>query len=147
MAFDALTYLEAAQERVHVAVDLYNINKSYCEAHYLAGLAVECLLRAYRVRVDPNFDSRHVIQDLVNSAKFYDAIPLGRQIKTAADISEVVLRWRNDHRFRSAKNLRRWLSDQKLYRGIKGDFVKESARKITNAAVSIVSEGVLRWEK
>ena len=146
MPIDKETYLQASQEHVELARRLYE-QHDYGPAHYIAGLAVECLLRAYRKRVDSRFDSRHVLENLARQARFYDVIPLRRQEGTAAALTEVVLRWRNEHRFRSRDAMLKWLKSLRLDRGIRGDVLKESARKITNAALEIVAEGVLRWPR
>ena len=47
MSFNAEVYLTAARERLAEAKDLYN-SRRYGLSHYVGGLAVECLLRAYR---------------------------------------------------------------------------------------------------
>jgi hypothetical protein len=105
------------------------------------------MLRAYRVRFDPQFDSRHDLKDLTRLAKFYDFVPKDRQVRMSALMSEVVQRWTNEHRYRSGNAIRGWLKKQQANWRIKGDILKESARRISNAAVEIVSEGALRWQR
>lgn len=51
-------YKAAAEEHVWVARELYN-GRRFVLGAYIAGLAVECLLRAYRYRRDPEFNARH----------------------------------------------------------------------------------------
>ena len=146
MGINAETHLAVAQEHADLARKLYS-GGDYAPVHYLAGLAVECLLRAYRVRFDPRFDCRHVLADLVKAAKFYDAVSPARQEQTSAALSEVTRLWRNDHRFRSRDSLRKWVKQQLMSDRIKGDVLKEGARRIANAALEVVSEGVRRWPK
>ena len=62
-----------------------------------------------------------------------------------AALNNVVARWSNTYRFVSIDGLRADLRRRKLNRGIKGDFVKESARVAANAATLLVSIGVERW--
>lgn len=139
------SYREAALEHVGVARELHD-RGHFAAAHYWAGLAVECMLRAYRVREDPQFDSRHDLKQLIRDAKFYDFVPHRRQEETAAAVSELVQRWRNDHRFRSAKALRQWLRDRCPDQGVKGDALKYSSSQIVEAAVLVVSIGERRWK-
>jgi hypothetical protein len=137
-------YIEAAREHALLAQQLYN-RRWFGAVHYWAGLAVECLLRGYRVRIDPVFDSRHDLRDLATLGKFFEVIPPTRQKWISACLSEVVRRWTNEHRFRSARAIRSWLKTQDANWKFKGDVLKESARRISNAALEIVMEGVLRW--
>src|ERR1035438_940747 len=102
MAHTAETYREAAGEMASLARDLHS-REQYAVAHYLAGLAVECVLRAYRVRRDPQFDSRHDIIELVKEAKFYDFVPDESQAKVTEAVHTVARRWSNDHRYRPAR--------------------------------------------
>ena len=111
----------------------------------MAGLAVECMLRAYRVRSDPEFDSRHDLRELTRQAGFYDRVPPERHEIMSLHMSEVIQRWSNEHRFRSRKAILKWLEAQRSNWRIKGDLLKESARRISNAALALVAEGELRW--
>ncbi|MCY2954152.1 MAG: hypothetical protein NTU53_19625 [Planctomycetota bacterium] len=145
MDFTADVYLTAAQEHVTAARELYD-SRRYTLAHYVAGLAVECIFRAYRYRIDPVFDERHDLHLLAKSARFYDIFPERHVEKISAALGVVVTQWLNNHRYRSEAALRSFLADRKLYVGIKGDFVKENSRRIVNAALDLVSLGVIRWK-
>jgi hypothetical protein len=105
------------------------------------------MLRAYRKRLDPLFDSRHDLGKLVDSARFYDAVPVGVQPLVASALSEVVLRWRNDHRFRSNQSLLKWVKSKAIDRRARGDLLKETSRRTLEAAWTVVSQGVLRWSR
>lgn len=74
MSFDADVYLAAAKERIAEAAELYD-SRRYVLCHYMSGLAVECLLRAYRFRKDPEFDSRHDLFALYHASGMADQIP------------------------------------------------------------------------
>jgi HEPN domain-containing protein len=58
MKFNPDHYLEASANRIEIARRLHNIGH-YSAAVYFAGVSVECLLRAYIVRENPEFDQRH----------------------------------------------------------------------------------------
>lgn len=64
-----------------------------------------------------------------------------------AALADVIVRWRNNHRFRSLAAVRRFLKGLKLDRGIRGDFVKENARQVSSSAITLVGLGVQRWRK
>ncbi|MBM3957739.1 MAG: HEPN domain-containing protein [Gemmatimonadetes bacterium] len=145
MAIVAGVYRRAAEERAAEAVGLHGEGR-YALAHYVAGLAVECMLRAYRVRVDPQFDSRHDLRELCRAARFYQFLPTEDAPRVSAALAVVADRWRNDHRYRDERELRHWLKDLGRDRHVRGDILKHSSREIVNAAVVVVTAGGVRWE-
>lgn len=93
-------YRGAAEKRVVTARPLHEAGR-YAAAHYVAGLAVECLFRAYRRRIDPEFDARHDLDQLFVVSGFTAQVATqsprsGRAIKET--LAEVVVRWRNSRR-------------------------------------------------
>lgn len=82
----AETYREAAKEHVQLARRLHDDWQEYAAAHFWAGLAVECMLRAYRLRHAQEFDSRHDVRNLVREARFYAALPQELQQEASAAI-------------------------------------------------------------
>ena len=146
MSFNAEDYLCAAKEHVHGARELYSMRR-YVLAHYVAGLAVECLFRAYRRRIDKTFDERHDLRLLEKVCGFSDIVPDGQRKIISAALGDVVARWRNDHRYRSEESLRRFLKEKRLSLKIQGDFVKENSRRIVNAALQLVNLGDTSWKR
>ncbi len=59
----AEAYYKAARERINDA-DFLHTEGRFFLAMYASGLAVECLLRAFRVLRDPTFDARHDLWEL-----------------------------------------------------------------------------------
>jgi hypothetical protein len=140
----ARVYRDAAGEHVGVAVTLYE-DGSYIQCNYLAGLAVECMCRAYRLMEDPEFDARHDLTRLFDLSKLGSLLPDAEQELAFAALSAVVGLWANEHRFLSEAALRRKWKGMKLDRGIKGDFVKELNRRLVIAAQELVSMGAASW--
>lgn len=145
MAFSAWEYMQAARERSNEAHQCYE-RGLYVVAHYLAGLSVECLFRAYRVQKDQRFDARHDLHLLRKRSSFYEFIPIHRVVDVSTALHEVALRWSNDDRYRSKDALRRKLKNAKLDRGIRGDFLKENCGAIVQAALLLVSIGGHKWK-
>ncbi len=141
----AETYREAAKEHALLARRLHDEWHEYAAAHYWAGLAVECMLRAYRLRHSPGFDSRHDVLGLVHEARFYASLTDELQQQASAAIGEVAMRWRNDHRYRSKRMLLRWLRDEALDRRVRGDRLKFSSRQVVDAALVVVQIGDRAW--
>ncbi len=138
-------YREAAEEHLERLEYLHD-RGFYALSHYIAGVAVECVLRAHLVMVDPEFDARHDIIELRRGARFFDFVPHEAQESVAAALGEVTTRWSNNHRYRSGASVLRYLKTAKLDRRVKGDALKYSSHRIVSASIHIVTMGLLRWK-
>jgi hypothetical protein len=138
-------YFDAAREHVSSLSGLYN-EGHYALAIYVAGLAVESLFRAFRAKRKLPFRSDHPLKPLAEEAGFPALVPDRDRVRFDAALSDLIVSWRNAHRFRSNSAMRRFLNRLSLDRGIKGDFVKEWARRITSASIELVTLGEKRWQ-
>ena len=144
MNLSADDYRWAALDRMRAAEVLHAATK-YAAAIYLAGVAVECILRAYRMRIDKTFDSRHDLPALLTASGLRDYIPSKRRGAITAALGDVWSRWKNDYRYASDDRVLRDLRDRGLTAGIKGDPLKESSRRVFEKAHELVGLGVSRW--
>lgn len=144
MSFNAETDRAAAAEHIVVADELYRSGR-YVLCHYAAGLAVECLLRAYRYRRDPAFDARHDLYLLFGLSGMQTRLSEAKAASALRALLLVAHRWNNDYRFRDEASLRRRLRSMGVHRGVRGDFVKESARLIVAAAGRFLQIGLTAW--
>ena len=138
-------YVVAAEEHVTAAFKLLEL-REFVLAHYVAGLALECIVRAYRTRMTRVFDERHDLYELARAAGFFSLFPPHRTESLSAAFGTVVAQWINTHRFRSEDSLRKFLTERKLFSGIKGDLLYGRTRLIVNAAFDLVTLGVVEWE-
>ena len=136
----AETYIRAAEERIRQARELVRPDQ-YALAHYLAGVAVECVIRAFRVRANAHFDAKHHLPNLIKQSEFYDFLSPRVAPQVAASVFEVERRWDNLHRYRDVSALRHWLTERRLHQGVRGDVVKHSRDAIVEAALDIVTKG------
>ncbi len=145
MRIEAADYFTAAQERLYETKLLFE-KARYALAMYVAGVAVESLLRAYIVRLDPKFEVAHDLYLLLNASNLRSfATPAeGHQVFTA--ITVLFRRWRNNLRYIANDRLRRHLKKSKLDRGIRGDFLKENCRVAIEAAKLILKIGAAKWK-
>ncbi|HEX4124060.1 MAG TPA: hypothetical protein VHY37_04975 [Tepidisphaeraceae bacterium] len=137
--------MNAAIEHAGTLRTLYDAGY-FVLAIYVSGVAVEAMLRAYRMKIDPRFESRHDLSRLAEEAKFEKRVPWEKMSQFSSDMSTLSLRWSNAHRYRSSQALLRRLKKSGLCRGIRGDALKENARKCVNASVSLVTLGELLWK-
>jgi hypothetical protein len=143
-SLSAPDYFEAAQDHASALSSLY-ARGDYPLTIYAAGLAAECLFRAFRARKGLPFRSDHPLASLAEEAGLSEMIPVGHRARFDAAHADLILRWRNNHRFRSKTALRRFLKQHKLDRGIKGDYLKENARLLASSAVELAGLGVEQW--
>ena len=146
MKIEADHYRLAALERIRAAEVLFN-GRLYAECIYVAGVATECMLRAYRARFDPAFDSRHDLADLLNASGLEDLIPEKRRREVAAALGDVWVRWKNDYRYASSELLSAALRRRGLFDKIKGNQLKANARTTLDKSLELVGIGAARWAK
>jgi hypothetical protein len=138
--------------------EIHKSGGSYALAIYTGGLAVECMLRAFRWRKEQSFEGRHDLEDLLKSSDFLsineertrnqgvtqDEI---EQISIAlrSAMNEVVALWHNNLRFAPEASLRAFLNRIGRLRGIRGDALKQNSSNLLNAAQMVVDRGVALW--
>ena len=144
MKLTADEYYQAALDHIDEARLLYDENR-YVLAHYVAGLAVECMLRAYAVRNGEPFEGRHNLSKWLELARFDEVIATSRREIVSSSYNVVVTQWNSTQRYYSDGFLRAYFRNAHLNRGIKGDAVKELTRRIAEAAFDVLNEGKVRW--
>ena len=92
----AQSYRDAALEHLGRADELFR-QEQYFLSHFVAGLAVECHLRAYLRRKTQEFNSRHDLGALAKESGFYDVVPAKRVESISASFSLLNARWRSNH--------------------------------------------------
>jgi HEPN domain-containing protein len=145
MRIDAVDYFVSAQERLNDANLLYE-KSHYSFALYAAGVAVESLLRAYIVRLDPILEAAHNLPLLLKVSKLHSLATPAESQQIFAAMADLSGRWRNDLRYTSNARLQRRMKQLKFDRGIRGDFLKENCRRAIEAAKSILKTGVAKWK-
>lgn len=138
-------YLDAAKDLV-AALPEAHANGDFSLVAYVSGLSAECLFRAYSEKSGLPFRSDHVLVELARDAGFPDRLPEQQVQSYNGAMTYLSLRWRNNHRYRSVEALRRFLKGLKFDRGIKGDYVKENARRMLSSATTIVKLGADLWQ-
>lgn len=137
-------YFQAALERISEARYLH-MNGYYVLAMYASGLAVECLLRAFRLFKDTSFDERHDLWLLWRSTDLANVHSEFYHEGIHSSLGIVTLLWRNDYRFDSESAVRAYLKKAGRNRGIKGDFLKYNSQRLFKAAADIIRLGTQKW--
>ena len=158
MDFPSEHYFEAATERMRQAIYLYNEGSSFALAIYTGGVAVECLLRAFKLRQDAEFYERHDLVRLFSASGMLDIDRDKLRAKQWSEAQidshlqalnvafyEIYRLWANNYRFASENRLRSHLKKITSYRKIKGNYLKEQARQFLSSAQTFIDKGVIQW--
>lgn len=141
----AAEYRAAAEDHLRAA-GVCHRDGNYVTCHYLCGLCVECILRAYRWKVNGDWDGRHVLPKLYREAKF-DELITSKQIEEMADrFGTITSRWANNHRYTSQTKLQRHLNDIGATINVKGDKLKQNSQEMYDAAEFIFGIGKTKWK-
>jgi hypothetical protein len=133
-------------------------HESYALAMYVAGVAVESMLRAFKMFRDPVFDEKHVLSRPFRAGGMLDLDPEILKVRgfTTAQVerhfqelqaaaSDVCDLWENDYRFASEERMRARLESKQLDRGVKGDFSKKKALDLLQSSQRIIDKEVFQW--
>jgi hypothetical protein len=174
MDIKAKDYYEAACDRIDQAEVLYSLavehcqgleNRRYAWVVYGAGLAVECMLRAYVRKATNQFDSRHNLSKLFVESRLdnrledhlgkqgYDiasAVVVERLTRLGAAVGVVAGMWRNSYRYASEGKLCKDLLDRKVIqardnKGTKAQVLRKQAHLLLLGARTIIRAGKEAW--
>lgn len=158
MKFTGEEYFRAAVQRMRQAREIHKSREGYALAMYCSGLAVECMLRAFRWKKASSFEGRHDLTDLLKASDLYrihedrarekgDPEEEIRQsaIRLRAAMVEVAFLWNNNLRFASEASLRAFLNRIGRLQGIKGNALKKNSLDLLDAAQVVVNQGVVLW--
>lgn len=158
MQFRAEQYYQASLERMKQAQGMVQDGQTFALAMYCGGLAVECLLRAFRWTEDASFEGRHDLSELLRASRLLklDDDQLRRRraseeaireagLRLRGAMQEVIQLWHNSLRFASEASLRAFLKNAGRLKGIKGNPLKKNAVDLIDAAQTVIDRGVALW--
>lgn len=159
MGRSAEDYYRAAIERLRQARGTHSdIESSHSLTVYIAGLSVECMLRAFIIRRTPNLEVAHNLPRLFFVSQLGRFRTKGRLITTSQRdrfdeerlrafeaISTLQDLWSNLLRYVPENRFKTSLGGKGKLRGLKGDAVRENARLAIDSATIITDLGVLEW--
>ena len=141
----ATEYTLASEEHLSAAIQCH-LSGNYHTCHYLCGLAVECMLRAYRWRIDASWDGRHLLPKLYKESHFDALVSEKEHEKMSESFSVVASRWSNTHRFTSPAKLEKYLNEIGATLNVKGDKLKKNSSDMYDASEYIVGLGKNKWK-
>jgi len=146
LKYNAEDYYFAALERHSEAYYLHEAGH-YVLAMYLSGLAVECILRAFKHLQEPSsvFDEKHDLIKLLRTSGLTDVGNEQFRLKIHKSVNRIFAVWRNNFRFSSESKIRSYLKNIKRDRGIKGDYLKYNSKMLYEASSDIINRGASKW--
>ena len=159
MQFRNRDYYRASLDRMRQAQTLSVGTDSYALSMYCSGLAVECLLRAFRWKDDKAFEGRHDLNKLLKASGILrvndeymrrkgkdeeEILRASREVRAA--MNEIVILWDNNLRFASEMRLKAHLIDLNRVQGVKGDPLRKNALDLIDAAQLIINRGIVLWD-
>jgi hypothetical protein len=158
MNFPPEHYFQTANQRMRQAHVLYREGASFALCIYVGGVAVESLLRAFKGRRDPQFDEKHHLLRLFAAsgilrvdadklrAKGWTDSQIDDHLRTLKiAVNEIFRLWANNYKFASEERLRAHLKRITGFQRIRGDYLKEQARRFLNSVQKFVEKGALLW--
>jgi hypothetical protein len=143
-AFRPEDYKEAAEEHIVWLETLFE-GGSYVLCIYVSGLAVESLFRGFYARLSNQFDARHDLNEWAKRSGFKNKVPAQMYEQYSTSLTSLMAYWRNDHRYRSETAMRAYFKRLGYNCMIRGDLLKEIARRSRIAAGELVSFGRVIW--
>lgn len=140
-------YLEAAHHRLRDALLLHDAER-YGLALYVAGVAAESVLRAYRTRNDAQFHERHDLRALLEGCNQKHFGEHRRQFMVSIAVMNKI--WQNDFRYHSHQLLMTRFRKRKMThsfegRTILGDPLKFYSGVAIDHAETVVAIGDEQW--
>jgi hypothetical protein len=159
MNFPPEHYFQTAVQRMRQAHFLYHASSSFALSIYVGGVAVECMLRAFKGRRDPTFDERHDLLRLFAASGILRVDPATLRAKKWTDakidshmrtlqvaVEQVYKLWGNNYRFASEERLSSHLKRITGYQKIEGDYLKKQTEQFLNSAQMLLDKGVVLWK-
>ena len=144
MEIGAAEYRKASEEHLSGAIHCH-LNGDYLTCHYLCGLAVECILLAYRWKIDSSWNGRHALPKLYKEARFDGLVRDKESSDMAVKFLAITSRRSNTHRYTSPAKLEKFLNERGATRNLKRNKLKANASEMLSAADFIVKIGINKW--
>jgi len=147
LRFNAQDYYLAALERNAESLYLHETGR-YALSIYISGLAVECILRAFKAYTDSTsiFNEKHDLMNLLKASGLAEVGNEDFKIKIHKAVNRVFVVWKNNFRFFSNSKMQLYLKKIRRDRGIKGDFLKYNSKLIYEASSEIIKRGAIKWQ-
>ena len=154
-------YYRSALERLNQARQIYDDGHlAHALAVYIAGLSVECMLRAFIMRRTSELNEGHNLQSLFVESRLASPTTKNRSITQSQSdrledqrlrsfnaINDLQVVWSNQLRYASEQRFKRSLERKGKLHRLKGDAVRANSRLAIEAATMIITLGAQEWTR
>jgi len=158
MDFESEHYFRASLERMSQAHEIYRTRDNYALTMYVAGVAVECMLRAFMVIRKAEFKSHHDLPALFVESGMISVADESLRAKGLSEeeidqhtnelrssVNDVYNLWKNDFRYASESRLLAYLKRKRLFGKTKGNLLKAKTIELLSAAQRFINRGMVQW--
>jgi hypothetical protein len=146
-------YFSGALHRLDDLTHLRTNGKSVIFSLYCAGVAIECMLRAYITKYTREFDSKHNLLKLYEKSLLASYLDEEEKQELAVAIKIAHRIWTNELRYTSDKRMKRLIAHEFVRNGHKGTlrfkdinkYVEKYYADIFVATELILKTGQLKW--
>lgn len=148
MKSTAETYYKISLEHLEFArqmLDDPNYATRYYLTHFFAGVAVECMLRAFLVKSNRSWQARHDLHQIAAEAKFFDLVPKSQKIEFSGKFTILNKRWNSNHRYFTMREVERHLQRVGAEQNVPGLLLQNNAETMLRLATEIIKLGRSKW--
>ncbi len=136
-SYNSYEYRQASHQKFKAAVDADG-REHYAVSHYLSGVAIECMLRAYRWSIDPSWDAKHDLRELMKKSGVLARLPENKQGQVRDALVEIAVRWSISHRYAPDDRLEAYL--KKTLGGGSPRILKDNSDYMLNRVEFVLAE-------
>ncbi len=142
--FTHTDYYDAALLRIEDLKHLRTNQKTVIFSLYCAGVAVECMLRAYIIG---EFDAKHDLEKLYEKSQLATLLEIKEKQKLSIAIKKINKIWDNNLRYTSEKRIKRLIGHEIVRSGCKdiNKYLDKYYSDIFDAADFIIKIGENKW--
>ena len=147
--FTSNDYYSASLTRYDDLQHLILEPKSIIFSIYCAGVAIECMLRAYITKYTLEFDSKHDLEKLYEKSQIASKLSNNEKEQLSTAIKRVNKFWNNNLRYTSEKRIKRVIAHEIIRKHTNSkdisNYIKNVYSDIFNATELIITKGKEKW--
>ena len=145
--FTHTDYYSASLSRVIDLEHLLEKKESIIFSIYCAGVATECMLRAYITRYTLEFDSKHDLEKLYEKSQLSSLLNESDKERLSVAIRKMNKIWNNNLRYTSEKRMKRLIAHEMVRTNTKdvNNYVSKFYAEIFEATNLIITKGKEKW--
>lgn len=145
--FTSTDYFSASLARNEDMKHLRQNANSVIFSLYCAGVAIECMLRAYLLKETTEFDAKHNLEKLYEQSKIAKLLEANEKEIISAAVKNANKLWNNNLRYTSDKRMKRLIAHEIVRTNFKdiGKYLNKYYSDIFEATEILIKTGQAKW--